>query len=69
MRDPTKPSIAEIRRNAEGLIWLRLSNETRMEPLCSFLDFPAQVRIISASLHMTEAQTQRLVAWTRPRLG
>ncbi len=65
----TEPSIAEIRRNAEGLVWLRLSNEVRMEPLCSFLDFLSQVRIISASLEMTEAQAQHLVAWTRQRLG
>jgi len=66
---PTEPAIAEIRRNAEGLVWLRLSDETRMEPLCSFLDFLAQVRIISASLQMTETQTQHLIAWTRQRLG
>ena len=66
---PTEPAIAEIQRNAEGLVWLRLSDESRMEPLCSFLDFLSQVRIISASLHMTEEQTQHLVAWTRQRLG
>jgi len=66
---PTEPAIAEIRRNAEGLVWLRLSDETRMEPLCSFLDFLSQVRIISSSLHMTEEQTQHLIAWTRQRLG
>ncbi len=66
---PTDPAIAEIRRNAEGLVWLRLSDESRMEPLCSFLEFLSQVRIISASLQMTEEQTQHLVAWTRQRLG
>lgn len=66
---PTEPAIADIRRNAEGLVWLRLSDETRLEPLCSFLEFLSQVRIISASLDMTEAQTQHLVAWTRQRLG
>ena len=66
---PTEPAIAEIRRNAEGLVWLRLSDESRMEPLCSFLDFLSQVRVISTSLGMTEEQTQRLVAWTRQRLG
>jgi hypothetical protein len=66
---PTEPAVAEIRRNAEGLIWLRLSDETRLEPLCSFLDFLSQVRIISSSLHMTEEQTQHLVAWARQRLG
>ena len=66
---PTEPAIAEIQRNAEGLVWLRLSDESRMEPLCSFLDFLAQVRIISASLGMNEAQAQHLVAWTRQRLG
>jgi hypothetical protein len=66
---PTEPSVAEIRRNAEGLIWLRLSDETRLEPLCSFLDFLSQVRIISSSLHMTEEQTQHLVAWARQQLG
>ena len=66
---PTEPAIADIRRTAEGLVWLRLSDEVRMEPLCSFLDFLAQVRVISASLGMTEAQTQHLIAWTRQRLG
>ena len=66
---PTEPAIAEIRRNAEGLVWLRLSDESRMEPLCSFLDFLSQVRIISSSLQMTEEQTQHLIAWTRQRLG
>ncbi len=66
---PTEPAIAEIRRNAEGLVWLRLSDETRMEPLCSFLDFLSQVRIICQSLTLTEAQTQHMIAWTRQRLG
>ncbi len=59
---PTEPAIAEIRRNAEGLVWLRLSDETRMEPLCSFLDFLAQVRISSTSLQMTVGVTQLLPA-------
>jgi hypothetical protein len=66
---PTEPQIAEIQRNAEGLVWLRLSDETRMEPLCSFLDFLSQVRVICQSLQMTEAQTQHMIAWTRQRLG
>ena len=42
---PTDPAIAEIRRTDEGRIWLRLTDESRMEPLCSFLDFLSQVRI------------------------
>ena len=66
---PTEPAIAEIRRNAEGLVWLRLSDESRMEPLCSFLDFLAQVQIIGRSLTLTEPQIQSLIAWTRSRLG
>ncbi|MGI4787703.1 MAG: hypothetical protein ACRYFS_02505 [Janthinobacterium lividum] len=66
---PTEPSIAEVRRNAEGLVWLRLSDETRMEPLCSFLDFLSQVRVICQSLDLTEMQTQQMIAWTRQRLG
>lgn len=66
---PTEPAVAEIRRTAEGLVWLRLSDEARMEPLCSFLDFLAQVRIIGASLELTEEQTRQIVAWTRQRLG
>ena len=66
---PTEPEIAEIRRNAEGLVWLRLSDEARMEPLCSFLDFLSQVRIICKTLTLTEEQTQQVIAWTRQRLG
>lgn len=66
---PTDPAIAEIQRTGEGRVWLRLSDESRMEPLCSFLDFLSQVRIISSSLGLTEPQTQTLIAWTRSRLG
>ena len=65
----TEPAIAEIQRTDEGRVWLRLSDESRMEPLCSFLDFLSQVRIIGHSLKLTELQTQHLVAWTRQRLG
>ena len=66
---PTNPSIAEIRRTDEGRVWMRLSDESRMEPLCSFLDFLSQVRIIGSSLGLTEPQIQTLIAWTRSRLG
>ena len=66
---PTDPAVAEIKRTGEGRVWLRLSDETRMEPLCSFLDFLSQVRIIGHSLKLSEAQTQHLIAWTRQRLG
>jgi len=65
----TDPAIAEIQRTDEGRVWLRLSDESRMEPLCSFLDFLSQVRIIGSSLKLTEPQTQYLIAWTRQRLG
>ncbi len=65
---PTDPAIAEIQRTAEGRVWLRLSDESRMEPLCSFQDFLTQVRIIGTALSLTEAQTQALVAWTRKKL-
>lgn len=65
----TDPAIAEIKRTDEGRVWVRLSDETRLEPLCSFLDFLSQVRIIGHSLKLTEAQTQHLIAWTRQRLG
>lgn len=66
---PTDPAIAEIHRGGEGLVWLRLSDETRMEPLCAFLEFLSQVRIICTSLSLSEAQTQAAVAWTRQQLG
>ena len=66
---PTDPAIAEIKRTDEGRVWLRLTDESRMEPLCSFLDFLSQVRIIGHSLKLTEAQTQHLIAWTRQKLG
>lgn len=65
----TDPAIAEIRRTDEGRVWLRLSDESRLEPLCSFLDFLSQVRIIGHSLKLSEPQTQHLIAWTRQRLG
>lgn len=66
---PTDPAVAEIRRTDEGRVWLRLSDESRMEPLCAFLDFLSQIRIIGGSLGLTEPQTQALIAWTRSRLG
>ena len=65
----TDPAIAEIRRTDEGRVWLRLSDEARMEPLCAFLDFLSQIRIIGSSLGLTEPQIQALIAWTRSRLG
>ncbi len=66
---PTDPAVAEIHRGGEGLVWLRLSDETRMEPLCAFLEFLSQVRVICASLALSEAQTQAVVAQARHRLG
>ncbi len=66
---PTDPAVAELQRSAEGRVWLRLTDEARMEPLCSFSEFLAQVRIIAASLSLTDPQTHALEIWTRQRLG
>ena len=66
---PTSPSVAEIRRSAEGDIVLRLSDEETLEPLCSFFDFLKQIRTICQSLGLTEGQTARVAADVRQRLG
>lgn len=65
----TDPAIADIRRTAEGRIWLRLSDEGTLEPLCTFLEFLDQIRIVCESLRMTDEQTRQMVAWARQRLG
>ena len=66
---PTEPSVAEIRRSAEGDILLRLSDEETLEPLCTFFDFLKQIRTICQSLGLTEGQTARVAADVRQRLG
>lgn len=66
---PTEPSVADIRRSAEGDILLRLSEEKTSEPLCSFFEFLKQVRVICQSLGLNEAQTARVATEVRQRLG
>ena len=66
---PTTPSVADIRRSAEGDILLRLSDEETIELLCSFFDFLKQIRTICQSLGLTEGQTARVAADVRRRLG
>ena len=65
---PTEPSIAEIRRADDGNVLLRLSEEAQAEPLCSFLDFLKEVRVICHTLGLSEAQTARVAAEVRQRL-
>lgn len=65
---PTEPCVMEIKLPADGRVWLRLSGEAEAEPLCTFLDFLAQVRIVCQSLPMTETQTDRIVSWAQRRL-
>ena len=66
---PTDPFVADIRRSAEGDILLRLSDEEISEPLCTFFQFLKQVRIICQSFGLSEAQTARVAAVVRQRLG
>lgn len=63
------PFVAEIRRTPDGQILLRLSCEVTLEPLCTFLEFLDQIRIICESLKLTDEQTRHMVAWARERLG
>ena len=65
----TNPFIADIRRTSDGQVLLRLSGERSAEPVCSFLEFPDQIRIIGESLGLTQAQTMQLVSWARQWLG
>ena len=66
---PTDPFIADIRRAADGQVLLRLSGEPAAAPVCSFLEFLDQIRIIGESLGLPQAQTMQLVAWAREWLG
>ena len=61
-RKRTVPFIADIRLAADGQVWLRLSDETAAAPICSFLEFLDQVRIICQSIPMTDSETRQLVA-------
>ena len=65
----TDPFIADIQRSPSGQVLLRLSGERSAEPVCSFLEFLDQVRIIGESLGLPQAQTMQLVAWARQWLG
>lgn len=65
----TNPFIADIRRTSGGKVLLRLSGERSAEPVCSFLEFLDQIRIIGESLGLPQAQTMQLVAWARQWLG
>ncbi len=66
---PTNPSVADIRRSAEGDVLIRLSDEETVEPLCSFFEFLKEVRIICHSFGLSEAQTARVATEVRQRLG
>lgn len=64
----TDPAVTEMRRSADGQIWLRLSNEAATEPLCSYREFLDQLKIIGAALGMTEEQNQQIAGWAQMRL-
>jgi hypothetical protein len=66
--EPTEPHVADIRRTGEGLVWLRLSDEPELTPLCAFTQFLAQIEVICAALPLDEEQTQRVIAAARARL-
>ena len=65
----TEPYIADIRRSGEGRVWLRMSDEDVLSPLCSFYEFLGQVRIICQVVKMTEEQSAQIVSLARHRLG
>jgi hypothetical protein len=65
---PTEPYIADIRRTDEGRVWLRLSDEPELAPLCGFTQFLGQIEVICAALPLDEEQTQQVVAAVRARL-
>ncbi len=63
------PYVTEIRHNPDDQVWLRLSDEFALEPLCSSVEFLQQVRIICQAVGMTEGQTRATVAWAQGKLG
>jgi hypothetical protein len=65
---PTEPSVAEIRRSADGWVWLRLSGESAATPLLSYLEFLDQVRVICRALRMSDDQTRQITGWAQMRL-
>lgn len=65
----TNPFLADIRRSADGQVLVRLSGEKTMEPVCSFLEFLDQIRIICESLRLSQPQTMQIVALARQWLG
>ncbi len=65
----TDPFLADIRRSAEGQVLVRMSGEKHLEPVCSFLEFLDQIRIICESLRLSQSQTMQIVALARQWLG
>ena len=65
----TDPFIADIQRSSKGDVLVRLSGESTLAPVCSFLEFLDQVRIICESLDLPPDQTMQVVAWARQWLG
>lgn len=65
---PTDPAVQEIHL-LNGQVWLRLSTETTLEPVCAFLEFLEQIRIICTTLRLDEAQTAAVVAHARRKLA
>ena len=66
---PTNPAVAEIRLNPDGQVWLRLSDEGALGPLCPFPELLDQIRIVCESVGMTEGQMRATVAWVGEKLG
>ena len=65
---PSDPSVAQTGLQG-GQVWVRLSDEDRLEPIMSFLEFLDQVRTICTSLGLTDAQAAQVVARARHLLG
>ena len=65
----TEPYIADIRRSGEGRVWLRMSDEDALSPLCPLHEFLGQVKIICQVVKMSDEQTNQIVALARHRLG
>jgi hypothetical protein len=65
---PTKPSVAEIRRNPDDKVWLRLSNEATLAAFSTVEEFLDQIKIICQSVGMTKGQKQATLTWAKEKL-
>ncbi len=65
--DPTDPFIAAIQLQG-AQVFLRLSDESALEPACSLIDFLHQVKVICQFFEFDSAQTRYVVERVRQML-